>query len=281
MGVDLVGIPIPRGKYLGKWFRSRASIAVHRGGVSMCASVDATRSVMDGDPDEPLTATADEDTVDKVVATWEDEKRRLALVTAGRAGVGKSTLINNLLGLKAAKAEHSARSVTKTVDYYERDIHGVTVRIIDTPGFEARDMTREQEQKAMTTLLELTKGKPDLLLYCISLVSRYDDKDDRIVEKLTRAFGREVWSHAVLVLTFGDTELKGNEEESRKVLQEFTEEFQESLKKAGVSDMPVTFTLLTQSIGPDQLEAILERPEVVGVPVGRHTTNPKDWVFLL
>lgn len=237
-------------------------------------------SVMDDDPDQPLTTIADEDIVDKVVQTWEDERRRLTCVTAGRAGMGKSTLVNNLLrlkGEKAAKTERSARSVTKNVYYYEKNIHGINVRIIDTPGFESRDLTIEQEREAFEALSELTKGKPDLLLYCISLVNRYDDKDDHIVEKLTKAFGSEIWDHAVLVLTYGD-ELKGDKE-SRKLLKEFAEEFEESLKKAGVSGVPVIFT---QDIGlPDQLEAALARPQVVGVPVGRHITTPKGWIFLL
>ena len=62
-----------------------------------------TLGIMGDNPDQPLIATADEDIVD-LVQKWGDEKRRLVLVTAGRTGVGKSTLINNLLGLKGRKA---------------------------------------------------------------------------------------------------------------------------------------------------------------------------------
>ena len=166
--------------------------------------------------------------------------------------MSKSMLINNLLGLKgekAAKAKRSARSVTKTVDYYEEDIHGIAVRIIDTPGFEARDLTRE-ELEALTTLSELTSGKPDHLFHCMSLAGRYDDKDDHVVEKLTEAFGGEIWSHSVLVFTRGDTELTDNNEECKRLLKEFTEDFEKALKKAGVSDVSVKFILSTQDIGP-------------------------------
>ena len=154
------------------------------------------------------------------------------------------TLINNfILGLKrekAAEAKRSARSVTKNVHYYEEEVHGITLCIINTPGLESKDLTREQEQEALTTLSELTNNKPDLLLYCISLVGRYDDKDDRIVVRLTDAFGGEIWSHAILVLTHGD-ELEDDEEENRELLNKFTEEFEKSLEKAGVNDVPVKF----------------------------------------
>ena len=49
--------------------------------------------------EKSATATADEDLVD-LVQKWDVEKRRLVLVVAGKPGVGKSTVINNLLGLK-------------------------------------------------------------------------------------------------------------------------------------------------------------------------------------
>ena len=252
------------------------------------AKIFVTRTVyiwctfMDDDPDQPRTATADEEIVD-LVQEWKDERRRVVLVTAGRAGVGKSTLINNfLLGLKrekAAEAKRSARSVTKNVHYYEEEVHGITLCIINTPGLESRDLTREQE--ALTTLSELTNNKPDLLLYCISLVGGYKDKDDHIVARLTDAFGGEIWRHAILVLTHGD-ELEDDEEENRELLNKFTEEFEKSLEKAGVNDVPVKFILSTQDIGhPDQLEAVLAKREIVGVPVGRCITSPKDWVFLI
>ena len=56
--------------------------------------------------------------------TERKDERRLVLVTAGRAGVGKSTVLNNLLGLKGkkgAEAKSSARSVTKYVKCYEEE----------------------------------------------------------------------------------------------------------------------------------------------------------------
>ena len=243
-------------------------------------------TMVDVDPDQPRTATA-EDSIDNDVlkrpkndSKRKDENRCLVLVIAGRAGVGKSTVLNNLLGLKgenAAAAKSSARSVTKDVKCYEEEKYGVPVRIIDTPGLESKDLTSEEEQEALS---RMSDENPDLLLYCISLAERFQKDDDRIVEKLTKAFGSEIWSRTVLVLTFGDVKLEGSEEDKREVLENNTEEFEKALKNAGVSDVSVKYMLSTQDINiqPDLESA---KPEIVGIPVGRYIETPPDWVFLL
>ena len=246
------------------------------------ANMDEDAGVMGDDPDQPVTATADEEIVD-LVQKWGNEKRRVVLVTAGRAGVGKSTLINNLLGLKgeeAAKAKRSARSVTKNVDYYEEEVHGITVRIIDTPGLEAQDLNRKEEQEQLATLSLLADEKVDLLLYCISLAGRFQKDDQRIVDKLTKAFGGEIWRHTILVFTRGDTELTDDEEENRELLEEFTEEFEKALKNVGVKDVPVRSSLSTRDVSAD-LESELVKPEIVGIPVGKYIKTPPDWVLSL
>ena len=226
--------------------------------------------------DQPVTATADEEFIKKLV-----RERALVLVTAGKPGAGKSTLINNLLGLrgkKAAESKADPKSVTKTVDYYEEEVRGITVRIIDTPGLEAEDLSSKEEQEALEDLSALTDGKADIMLYCMKLTDRADKKDERIVKKLTEAFGEEVWRHTVLVLTFGDAVL--NEDEGdRDILERFTNEFEEVLKKADVNDVPVKSILSTQDVG-SELESV-QQPEIIGVPVGRHTKSPQDWVDLL
>ena len=229
--------------------------------------------------DQPQTTTADEDFEDEIKKLV--KKKRLVFVTAGKSGAGKSTLINNLLelkGKKAAESKASPNSVTKAVDYYEEEIHGVKVRIIDTPGFEARDLTSKEEQETLPVLSALTDGKADIMLYCMKLSDRADEKDERIVKKLTKAFGEEIWRHTVLVLTFGDAMLNENEGD-QDILERFTNEFQEVLKKAGVNDVPVKSILSAQDAG-SELESV-QQPKIIGVPVGKRTESPQDWRDLL
>ena len=223
-----------------------------------------------------MTTTADKDLED----IKKSLKRPLVFLTAGKPGAGKSTLINNLLelkGKKAAESEASPNSVTKAIDYYEEEVHGITVRIIDIPGLEARDLTSKKQQETLEDLSVLTDGKADIMLYCMKLSDRDDGKDERIVQKLTKAFGKEIWRHTVLVLTYADAVLNQNEGD-RETLERFTSMFEEVLKKAGVNDVPVK-SILAQDAGSES-ESV-QQPKIIGIPVGRHTESPKDWRYLL
>ena len=170
--------------------------------------------------------------------------------------------------------------MTTNVDYYEEVVHGITVRIIDTPGLEAIDLNSKKEQEQLATVSLLADEKADLLLYCISLAGRFQEDNQRIVYKLTKAFGSEIWSHTVLVFTRGDTELTDDDKENRELLEEFTEEFEKALKNAGVRDVPVRSSLSTRDVSAD-LESELVKPEIVGIPVGKNIKTPPDWVLSL
>lgn len=133
-------------------------------------------------------------------------RKQITLVAAGRSSVGKSTLIGNMLRLEggaAPKSQHGPSSTTDQVQVFTNVINGVKVRIIDTPGFAAKDVN---EAKVIARLQEESKGKGDMLLYCVSLLpdSIIDEQDEKIIKMLTVAFGSSVWSHAILVLTFAN-----------------------------------------------------------------------------
>ena len=227
-----------------------------------------TTTSTDGDSDEVDRASADEDIIKK----REPQRRPLVLVTVGKAGVGKSTLVNNLLGLKGKTAAVGSQvdgAVTTDVDIYEEQVHGMTVRVVDTPGFASRNVS---EDKAMAKLLVRTGGRADILLYCLSLASRYDERDEHIIKKLTVAFGKEIWEHAILVLTFGDFALK-RAEDKYKQLKGYTDSFQEMLAKADVK-IPVSPILPSQ-------ESSAVNVGIVGIPVGETLEAPQYWGQLL
>ena len=228
--------------------------------------------------DHPATTTADEDFEDAVKNLV--RKRPLVLVTVGKAGAGKSTLINNFLRLrgdKVAKSKASPEFGTKGIDYYEQEVHGIVVRIIDTPGLEAKHRSSKEEWEELATLSVLTDGKADVMLYCMKLTDRADDKDERIVKKLTRAFGKEIWRHTILILTFGDAVLNHNDGD-RDLLEGFTKEFERFLKKAGVNDVPVKSVVSTKF---NKAPGKVHHPEIIGIPVGQRIKTPQNWTGLL
>ena len=133
-------------------------------------------------------------------------RKQIILVTAGRSGVGKSTLIRNMLNLKGAaapKTEHGPSSTTQSVKIYASTVGGVQVRIIDMPGLAATDV---DELESIADLQEASGAKADMLLYCISLLpdSKIDQLDQKIIKKLTLVFGNDIWNHTILVFTFAN-----------------------------------------------------------------------------
>jgi energy-coupling factor transporter ATP-binding protein EcfA2 len=141
-------------------------------------------------------------------------RKQITLVTAGRSGAGKSTLIRNMLQLKgdaAPKSQHHSTSITTEVKLYQKSVNGIEVRIIDTPGLAATDV---REAKIIAELQNESGGKADMLLYCISILpnSKIDKQDENIIETLKVAFGPDIWSHAILVLTFANCVINDLEE---------------------------------------------------------------------
>ena len=75
---------------------------------------------------------------DKYIADWmlklQYECPELKLLVIGETGVGKSTLVNNLLGEDVADVGYSMTSATSAVNCHEGTIEGVPVKVYDTPG---------------------------------------------------------------------------------------------------------------------------------------------------
>lgn len=108
-----------------------------------------------------------------------------------KTGQGKSTALNNIFGLKF-EADLSFASVTTAITIITVEINSVTMKIIDTPGLEASDITTED------VLANLKKQKIDqcrvILLYCSSVgPNNKVSKEDEVRKFLVKAFGIDVF----------------------------------------------------------------------------------------
>lgn len=197
--------------------------------------------------------------------------RGMTLVTAGQAGAGKSTLVKNLLRLSdqdadAPVAAHSADSVTKHIELHTSHIKNVNVTIIDTPGLAGA--SDDHASKVLAQLYEKSKGKADMLLYCVSMApnAKVGELDRRIVELLTIAFTPKIWERAILVLTSADYVKERNEKHPGKpTVQRAMESYATAFQ--GVL---VNFTEDMKVIPVLQNEQAVKRPakQVAAVPVG-------------
>ena len=215
-----------------------------------------------------------------------NKDKRLVIVTAGKSGVGKSTLINNFLQLEgdaAFKARLGPKSVTGKVNYCDREVNGIQVRLIDMPGLHAADSGDKTDAnedilgdlKGVTTY-DTEKGV-DVVFYCINLLSRLENVDFENMVTLTQAFGSKIWEHVIFVFTRTDSVLSdgGN-------LKDLVEDYIETLQNQLVERRGVNVKI--RSIYSFPTDAVSEPDAekntfngIVGIPVSKNPATPPNW----
>ena len=183
----------------------------------------------------------------------EDEDESISILFAGKQGVGKSLLINGLIGKEVAIEGANPYSVTKFLEkpYEGEQVHsdGRHVRVIvwDTQGLDGSRNDRENIRHLQKILPDI-----DLLVYCISVVGgRFEE---RTLRKFTK-IRREIWQYAVVALTHTnniiETSTCKTEEDKKQHFKETLEYWANAigtcLQKCGISrdvitDIPVVPT---------------------------------------
>ena len=172
------------------------------------------------------------------VQQWKglENARPLKFLVAGRGGMGKSSLVNNLLELdrsseEGAKEGFTGSATTQAVCEHTGSKHDIRVIAYDTPGFQDFELP---EEDIIAELVYRTDSMLDVCLYCASLEARIGDEDRRICSLLTNAFTPTLWEKAIFVLTFANSEKVLNDYE--KIVENFKKKLKHCLKYAGVPD---------------------------------------------
>lgn len=214
----------------------------------------------------------------------ESGKNSLKFVVSGKMGVGKSSLINGLIGKNLAKEAQSPLSVTDEINAYELTIKtsdksidkSVKVEIMDCPGL--GDPVNDEE----ANLSEISKHcrDADLLIYCLDMRGRMTLADTTGMKEFTQRVGPDVWKNAIFVLTFANEAVPSK---PRPVgwLEKFTfGHFGSSVDPERKENFRLLLTAKEEEI-PNLFRNTLKLPEVYSssvsiVPAGYHKIPPPD-----
>ncbi|KAJ7374055.1 hypothetical protein OS493_009386 [Desmophyllum pertusum] len=127
-------------------------------------------------------------------------QEHLSILVTGKTGVGKSRLVNALVGKRVAEEGQQKTARTDTVNSFI--INGIEVFVWDSPGLQ--DGTGNEEFYLEDIRKKLHKGL-DIMIYCIKMEDRrFHEEDKNAFRALTREFGKDLWKNAVIALTFAN-----------------------------------------------------------------------------
>ena len=132
------------------------------------------------------------------------EAGSIDIMVCGKTGIGKSTLLNILLGTKdkfvvngpGSEGDDCMAAGTEDVISVSERIHGIKVTMYDTPGLQS-----DHEDEKFIKSMEKVLAKIDLVLFCIDSTSTRWVAEAQTVKTLHLGFGNEFWTNAIFVLT--------------------------------------------------------------------------------
>ncbi|KAI5670338.1 hypothetical protein M9H77_10702 [Catharanthus roseus] len=129
----------------------------------------------------------------------QEEVSTLTILVMGKGGVGKSSLVNSIIGERVVPVS-AFQSETPRPMMVSRTRAGFTLNIIDTPGLVEGGYVNDQALQIIKTFL-LNKTI-DVLLYVDRLDAyRVDNLDRQVVKAITDSFGKTVWRRGLVILT--------------------------------------------------------------------------------
>ncbi|MFY0569112.1 GTPase [Archangium lansingense] len=134
-------------------------------------------------------------------------KGKVTFLLAGRAGMGKSSTINSLLGEEKAKVSAwvpGNRDVKGYTGAFKLDrgsvLNGVEFTVFDTPGLCDAPPRAGNDQRYLKRIRDAVE-RLDCLFFVTHLDARVDPSEGRSIELITKAFGEKIWKHAIIVFT--------------------------------------------------------------------------------
>ena len=147
------------------------------------------------------------------------------VLVIGNSGVGKSTLINSVLGKEAAKTDWGTHGTTTKLEIYESEGGQVPFRVIDTIGFEPNYL---KERRAVGAVRKWSRdcarkggenGRIDVIWFCVDGTRSKLFAED--IRRMTRAVSmwKSVPIIAVITKSYSVPDREKNIEMIRKAFE--------------------------------------------------------------
>ena len=147
------------------------------------------------------------------------------VLVIGNSGVGKSTLINSVLGKEAAKTDWGTHGTTTKLEIYESEGDQVPFRVIDTIGFEPKYL---KERRAVGAVRKWSRdcarkggenGRIDVIWFCVDGTRSKLFAED--IRRMTRAVSmwKTVPIIAVITKSYSVPDREKNIEMIRKAFE--------------------------------------------------------------
>lgn len=168
---------------------TRRLTSIYEGLLLLAANLEATLDFSDQDlPDDVLSGIAEriagqEDGIKSMLASWNEGhllRDGATVVIAGRPNVGKSTLLNALLGRNRAIVSDQPGTTRDTIEE-GLVLQGIALNLVDTAGLRETDCVIEQEGIRRT---EDRLRQADLYVYVVDASQPLVDEDNKRISGL-------------------------------------------------------------------------------------------------
>ena len=145
---------------------------------------------------------------------WFAGSNSVNMLVTGKTGVGKSSLINGVVGQNVAEEGDTLDRGTVKVQAFSFKYHDVDITIWDSPGLQDG---LDKEEEYIRDMQYQGCASADLVLYCARMNdNRFRQEDHDAIRKLTKGLGKAIWNNAIFVMTFAN-EVRAKRERGQKL----------------------------------------------------------------